>query len=282
MNSICILTDSTAQFPTPSFPGRNLVHVIPLHVQINGQIYARGEGIKATDMPRTIANGSSTLVVPPSQAEFETIFTSLSAHFGTVVTILHSADLSKTFHNAAQAASAVQGHIKIQLIDAQTTAVGLGMIVQAAAEAIADGMPAAESERYIRSLIRKVYSVLCIEGLTYLQQSGYLGPAQSTIGEYLKLLPIFIFESGHLVATQKARNYRHLVDILHEFVYEFPELKHIALLQGVPPFESETRALRERINEDFPTTNLSEHTISGALAGLIGPRSLGMFVMQDG
>jgi fatty acid-binding protein DegV len=94
------------------------------------------------------------------------------------------------------------------------------------------------------------------------------------------MLPIYVLENGHLTATQKARNYRHLVDILHEFLYEFGHLEHIALLQGVPPFETEARALRERIVADFPDTPISEHTISATLASIIGPRSLGMFVMQ--
>jgi hypothetical protein len=72
-----------------------------------------------------------------------------------------------------------------------------------------------------------------------------------------------------------------LVDLLHEFICEFTEIDHIAFIQGVPPFESETRALRERIALDFETVPISEHTINAPLAAMLGPRSLGLYVLQS-
>jgi DegV family protein with EDD domain len=280
MSTTGILTDSTAQFPTPVFDGRKLVSVISLHIEMNGQRYENGEGLKAADLETSLSNGASPKVIAPSQDEFTALFTSLSAHYSDILTILHSADLSATYENAAKAAEALKGQINILMVDSHSTAIGLGLVVQFAAAAAEEGVPPADIERQIRKLLPKVYSVFCIEGLTYLENSGYLGPAQAAIGEHLQMLPIYVLENGRLVATQKARNYRHLVDILHEFLNEFDHLEHIALLQGVPPFETEARALRERIVEDFPDTAISEHTISATLASIIGPRSLGMFVMQ--
>lgn len=280
MSKTCILTDSTAQFPTPAFAGRDLVNVISLHIELKGKRYEKGKGLKAADLETSLENGSGPKVIAPSKDEFTALFTALGKRYVDILTILHSADLSATYEHAAEAAGALKGQINIQLVDAHTTAIGLGLVVQFAAAAAEEGLPPDEIERNIRKLLPKMYSVFCIEGLTYLENSGYLGPAQATIGEHLKMLPVYVLENGHLVATQKARNYRHLVDILHEFLFEFEHLEHIALLQGVPPFETEARALRERIVEDFPDTPISEHTISATLASIIGPRSLGMFVMQ--
>jgi hypothetical protein len=53
------------------------------------------------------------------------------------------------------------------------------------------------------------------------------------------------------------------------------------LIQGVPPFETETRALRERLALDFESLNISEHIISPELSLMIGPHSLGMFLLQS-
>ncbi|MBW8012655.1 MAG: DegV family EDD domain-containing protein [Chloroflexi bacterium] len=281
MGKIGILTDSTAQFPTPVFAGRKLVNVIPLHIQTENHEYAKADELKAADFSATLNNKNFPKVFAPSVDEFHTMLSALGKRYSEIILILHSSKLSPTYANSMKAAEIIQGQIPLQIVDSQTTAIGLGLLVQAAAAAVEEGMPLAEIDRHIRGMIPRIYSVFCIEGLTYLEKSGYLGTSQALIGEFLNVLPIYIFDNGQLVPTQKARNYRHLIDILHEFLTEFDDLKHIALLQGVPPFETETRTLRDRISEDFPDTSLSEHTISAALASILGPRSLGMFVLQE-
>lgn len=281
MSSVCILTDSTVQFPIPAFEGRNLVHFASLDVELDGILYENAEGIKAVDMAPTLKNGKTPVVHAPSTDEFERLFTSLGGHYSEIVAILHSTDLSDTFGNASEAVKALQGQVDVWLIDGHTTATGLGLVVQSAAAMAEGGLSAEEIDREIREQISRVYSMFCIPGLTYLNNSGYLTAPQAAVGEYIKMLPLYVLENGKLSATQKARNLRHLVDLLHEYLFEFEHLDHIGLLQGVPPFENETRALRERIAEDFPDTPISEHTISAPLAGILGPRSLGMFVMQS-
>jgi hypothetical protein len=74
---------------------------------------------------------------------------------------------------------------------------------------------------------------------------------------------------------------RNLVEILHEFIIEFGDLKHIALSRGVVPFDNEARSLREHIYTDFPTTPYSEHILGSALASILGPRSLALVAMED-
>jgi DegV family protein with EDD domain len=278
MPGTCILTDNTVQFPIPAFTGRNLVYVLPLGVEINGKIY--DETIKAADLPISTRLGKKPRAVPPSPAQFQQMFNSLGSIYDEVVVIVHSVQLGPTYEIAKQAAKAAQGLIKITVIDSQTTATGMGLVVQAACAAAEDGMNGAQIEDLVRSLLPRVYTLFFSEGMTYFINEGFLGEAQALIAEYLRMLPMFILDAGNLIPAQKARNYRHMVDLLHEFICEFPELEHIALIQGVPPFENETRALRERLDFDYPDTPISEHTISAPLAAMIGPRSLGLFLLQ--
>jgi hypothetical protein len=69
--------------------------------------------------------------------------------------------------------------------------------------------------------------------------------------------------------------------MLHEFVAEFENLKHVAIAQGIPPYEQEARNLRERLYQDISPEALSEHSLSLALMALLGPRSLGVFALED-
>lgn len=282
MAEVCILTDSTAQFPAPAFAGRKRVQVIPLHLEINGQRYPQSEGVRAADLPRSARAGLAPRVLPPDVSEFAAMYAQLSQFYSDILVILHSGRLTQTFANAQAAIQIFPGPARVEVIDAGTTATGLGLVVQAAAVAAEENLLPEDIENLVRAMLPRVYSLFCIPGLTYLQQAGYLGLAQALVGEHLNMLPLYVLDNDQFMPSQKARNPRALVDLLHEFILEFEDLEHIALLQGTPPFETETRALRERIAEDYGPVAMSEHTINPALATLFGPRSLGVFVLQHG
>lgn len=275
----CILTDSTAQFPIPAFTGRNRVSVLPLRIERQGG--ESPDSLRAHDLPVSALEAMPAKVTGPGVEAFEEQFLSLSQNFTGIVTILHSRSLTDTYQQAVQAAKNLEGQVEVEVIDAQTIATGLGLVVQTAARAAEEGKTVPEISELIRSFLPRVYSVLCIPGLSYLHQNGFLGKAQAAIGEHLKMLPIYVIENLEMNPTQKARNKRHIVDLLEEFITEFETLDHLGLIQGVPPFETETRALRERLALTFDELNISEHTISPELSLMIGPHSLGMFLLQS-
>jgi DegV family protein with EDD domain len=281
MSRVCILTDSTAQFPSLVFPGYELVNIISMHVRMNNQIYTDGKDLRAANLPTSTRNSITIQTLAPTPEEFQQMFASLGQKYHEIVVILISSHLSPAFANAQEAANAGKGSALIHVIDSQTTAVGLGLLVQVAARAAQNGDTGMRINRLVRGILPRIYSVFCIQNLTYLYQSGYLDPAQAVVGEMLGIMPFFILENGRLVPIQKVRNPRHLVDILHEFISEFTELKHIALVQGIPPFEQEVRNLKDRLNGSYPTASFSEHTLGAALAAIIGPHSLGLFTMES-
>lgn len=277
---VCILTDNSAQFPVASFPGHELVNVIPLHVQINGHHYPESRGVRAHDLPVTARFGLQAVVLPPSADEFRRMYAYLGQIYDEIVVLLLSSSLNPAVTRALEAAESVQGRTVIHVVDTKTMAVGLGLLTQAAAQAASGGLAGTEIVRLIRGLIPHIYAMFCIPGLTYLHQAGLVGAAQALVGEKLGIMPLFIMENGQLVAVQKARSSRHLVDCLHEFVCEFRQIEHIAVVQGVPPYEQEVRALRERISLDLGTLPISEHIIGAAPASMLGPHSLGLYVLE--
>jgi DegV family protein with EDD domain len=281
MSRVCILTDSTAQFPTPIFPGDELVSIIPMHVLLNGQLYTDGKDLRTVNLPPSARNHTHPPAIAPTPEEFQLVFASLGQKYHEIVVMLTSSHLSPAVAAAHKAVELGKGPAIVHIIDSQTTAVGLGLLVQVAAHAALSGDPGSRINRMVRGITPRIYSVFCVQSLTYLYRSGHLDPAQAIVGEMLGVTPFFLLENGRLVPIQKVRNSRHLVDILHEFIAEFNDLKHIAIVQGVPPFEQEARNLKERLNGDFPTATFSEHTLGAALAAILGPRSLGVFAMES-
>lgn len=279
MPSVCIVSDSTALFPNPVFQGRGRVHLLPESWQAGG--LPQPERIKATDFPLSL-NGSQALqLATPSVAEFEKFFRQVGAHYDGVLAVLHAAQFSKTADAAQKAAAALNGSVAVRVVDSATISLGLGFIVQSAAEAAEGGMPLVELDLYARSLVPKVYGLLCIPGLSYLQRGGFVNPSQALVGEYLQVNQVYTLEEGELVPNQKSRNPRHLVDVLFEFLSEFVDLRRVALMQGAPPFEQETRALRERMHEEGRDVPISEQVINAPFASFIGPHSLGVFALEE-
>jgi DegV family protein with EDD domain len=280
MPRVCILTDSTAQFPAPVFPGCELVNVIPLHVELNKVLYTDAKDIRTANLPASIRQSDGPKALPPTVEEFQEVFSNLARKYSEIVTIVVSSHLNPVITTAKEAALAAEGPARIHVIDSQTTAVGLGLLVQAAANAARTGSNGMEITRLVRGMVSKIYTVFCVQSLSYLYKSGHLDPAQAIVGEMLNVMPFLILENGRLVPIQKVRSSRHLVDILHEFIMEFSNLEHIAIIQGVPPFEQEARNLRDRINAEDTSPSFSEHTLGAALASILGPRSLGVVVWE--
>lgn len=276
---VCILTDSTVQFPNPVFEGRNLVSILPTRWEED--FSEEAEEIKAADLPESLLGGVAPTLRTASIEDYEENFQQLSARCDGILAILHSAHFNSNYDNAVSAAENLKGGVPIKVVDSKTTSLGLGMLVQIAAKSAEAGQNLTDLELKVRTLIPRIYSILCIPSLSYLERRGYLNSSQALVGEYLGMLPVFTLDSGELMPGEKARNTRHLVDILHEFLTEFSDLEHIALLQGAPSFEQETRALRERLSEDHGSTTISEQIIGAPLASLVGPRSLGVFALQS-
>ncbi len=280
MNSVCILTDSAAQFPQLGFPGRNDVRVISYGVEIHGQLYEEGQDIKTSDLPQTANETLHPRLIAPPVEKFRELYASLSQHYHDIIVILSSANLTRAYENALRAEKGVQGRVRVTVIDSQTTSVGLGLLVQTAAEAMAHGENASDIERIVRSMIPHTYMMICTPSLSYLYYAGIIDQAQAFVGEMMGLMPIFTLEEGQISAVEKVRNTRSLIDFMQEFIMEFDNLLHIAFIQCSPSLPHEARIMREHAQTSFPQTPFSEHIINVPLATLIGPRTIGLVVVE--
>lgn len=284
MGSICILTDSSAQFPQLGFSGRNDVRIIPFSVELGEKVYEEGHDLRPNDLPPAASESHYPRLIAPSAEVFQDLFLNLNQRYRDIIAIISSASLTQAFENAQKAAKATQGRAKVTVIDSQTTSVGLGLMVQAAAEAAAEaesrGQIAADIERMIRSMIPHTYMMICTPAMSYLYHAGLIDSSQAFVGEMLGLMPIFTLEEGQVSAVEKVRNTRSLVDFMQEFICEFDDLLHIAFIQSVPPLVHEARLMREHAQNCFPQTPYSEHTINLPLGALIGPKSVGMVVVE--
>ena len=279
MPRTCILTDSTAYFTKPSFAGQDLVTILPHFIQLNDQSLPDSRDLSIY-FPGSRFH-RPPITNPPSIDAFSSAYASLGLKYKEIVVILLSSHLSQANLNAHLACQSAKSPANIFIVDSLNTAIGLGLLVQAAADYAHRGYSGVEINRLIRGMINHIYSVFCLPDLSHLYRAGQIDPAQAIVGEMLGVIPFFTLENGRLVHTQKIRSPRHLVDIMYEFVAEFENLKYLGLIQGINTYEQESRNLRDRISQNVRTTPLCEHGLSLALATILGPHSIGLVVMEN-
>lgn len=270
MSNVCILTDSTVQFTHPNYAGHERVYIIPFEFQTSPQ---QGNDSR----PRS---GMPQRLIPPSPQEFVRFYTHLSREYDTIFVLTLSSLLNSTNRFALSASVQYSNHATINVIDSQTIGIGLGLLVQSAAAAACAGARPAEIERQMRASIQRVYMLFCIPELTYLAHSGYMDYSQALVGEMMRMLPIFAIEEGRLTPMEKVRTRRHLFESFLEFINEFDAPAHIALIRSASHNTLRTRPVRQYVQDTFPDTPFSEHTIAPHLAAIFGPQSTGLVIME--
>jgi DegV family protein with EDD domain len=271
MPNVCILTDSTAQFMQSNYPGHERVHVIPFGIR---------EAACQEGKPLPGGLVAQKQLIPPSPEEFIKFYARLSHVYDSILVLMLSSQLFPAMKHALSASDQFNNGIPVEVIDSQTTAVGLGMLIQLAAGAASEGASLREIERRLRVNIPRVYQLFCIPELTYLAYAGLMDPTQALVAEMMGMLPIFNFEEGRLVPIEKVRTTRRLFEAFQDFIGEFENPSHIAVLGSLVRGSLRTSPLRQFVKDTFPEALFSEHPVQSHLATLFGPRSTGLAVME--
>jgi DegV family protein with EDD domain len=272
MPNVCIITDSTAQFSQSRFPGYERVHVIPFDLQA----VERQED-------RVLPGGVSIQrrLIPPSPQEFIRYYARLGRDYDSILVLTLSALLNPTMSYALAAAEQYSNGAQVEVMDSQTTALALGLLVQIGAQAASEGASLKEVDRRLRASLARVYLLLCIPELTYLAHSGHMDHAQALVGEMMGILPIFALEEGRLVPMEKVRTPRHLFEAFQDFMGEFEAPAQIALVNTTGRGSLRTSPLRQFVQDTFPESLFSEHPIQPHLAAMFGPHSISLVVLES-
>ena len=272
MSKVCILTDNAAQFTRSGFIGESFVK------KISFDSFSLSDRSKQSGLiSHSIPEKYQTL----SPQEFLNIYNSLSKEFDGIMVITQTASLSQTAQSASEAKEKYAGRAHVQVIDSQTTSIGLGLLVQTAAKSAEEGADLIMIERVIRSALKRIYTMFCIPDLTYLSKAHYLSHSQAIVGEMLGLFPMYTLEDGKLSPMSKVRTQRHLQESFQEFVEEFTQPAQIGLSKSVMATYFKTKPFRQYLNEKYHGVPYTEQDISPILASILGPQCTGLFIMDS-
>ncbi|WP_433080124.1 DegV family protein [Dactylosporangium sp. CA-052675] len=278
--AVAVVTDSTAYLPPlPATTGGRLT-VVPLAVVVNGV-----PGLETADIDSaTVAEalGARRVAVTtsrPSPEAFAEVYRRLLDDGADGVLSVHlSARLSGTYDAAALAAADFGG--KVEVIDTESTGMGLGFPALAAAEAAAGGGTLAEVRAAAEAAAGRTTTLFYVDTLEFLRRGGRIGAAAALLGTALSVKPILHTTSEGVVVREKVRTasraLARLVDIAVESAGSSDVDVAVHHLAAPDRADALLTTLKERIGERLREVYLTE---VGAVVGAhVGPGMVAVVV----
>jgi DegV family protein with EDD domain len=248
---------------------------------VDEEDYEDGENLSHEDLLLRMASRRVwPAVVGPTAEDFGNIYTKLTKRTDQIISLHSSASLSLIQCEAQAAANEFLGRCDIAVVDSETVSLGLGLLVERAAQLAQDDVPMGEIVRRVRGMLQRIYVVLVTDTLDYLEHSQLISSAQAILGAMLGIRPFLAIEGGQIVPMEKVRSRERAIDKLVEFASEFSEIERIAILQSTPYPTAKTKALQERLEAIAPGHEFPILLYGPLLASHIGPDGIGLVVYE--
>lgn len=280
MKSCCIITDSSAQFLQQKNNCAEFLRIVPISIEMEGIEYIPTSDNLLTKFPAITSNNTSIRLIPPSVSQISTIFQTASEQFDEIIGVFLSTDLFPLTTTAIEAAKTSPARNRIHVIDSLTVANGLGYLVQSALEMAKNHISPMNIEEKIRNLIPRIYTVISTLSTSYLHSSDILDLPQAIALEMTNLYPIFNFEEGQLMPSQKVKTVGGIGNFLQEFLLEFDAVDSVSLVHGDVNFSIEARAIKDTCRENHPNVGYVDLSSNPTNISLFGKRNLIFSVVE--
>ena len=278
MTKVKVVTDSTADI-APARARELGITVVPHHLHIGSEHFLDGVDITPEEFIARLGKTMGAVEsIPPSVQEFRDVYTRLNQSTDAIVSIHLSSKLSETYHNAAQARDAIRDRCRVVAVDTQVVSMGVGIIVQAAAQAANAGASLDDVARLVRAMLPQTHILFFVENMEYLQRGGHLGKAQANVGPITNIKPLLRLESGEIFPLEKVRTRAKALERLYEFVADFPKIEQMAILCSTTQNEAEN--LAKRIDAVFPKDKIVIGKYGPVLAANLGLAAVAVVVYE--
>jgi DegV family protein with EDD domain len=223
-SQVAVVTDSTTYLPADLIE-RWGIEQVSLYVGWAGdhrpepeydldEFYARLRD--SDDLPSTSQ---------PSVGDFLAVYEPLAEAGRDIVSIHIASGLSGTYESAREAARVIEdkGHRgRVEVVDGQTGAGGLGCLVLGAAEAAERGEPLPQVVKAVGQTREGLDMWFCLDTLEYLRKGGRIGAAQALVGSALKIKPILTFGT-EIAPVGRVRTKKRAMERMIAYLHELHE-----------------------------------------------------------
>ncbi|MFC2006890.1 DegV family protein [Chloroflexota bacterium] len=276
--TVKIVTDSLSDLTSDTTSGLGIT-VVPLTVLFGHESFLDRVTITTDEFYRQLMHGAiwPTTTQPPPSA-FIDVYDRLAEETDEILVITLSKKLSGTYESALNAKNLMRKQCRIEVIDSQTVAMGLGLIVLAAAKAIQSGAKLDEVVKLVHQTMPRSHFIAYFDTLKYLAKGGRIGKAQGLVGSLLSIKPILVIKDGEMAPLTRARSKVAGIDYLYNWVAGFSNIEALAVEHTTVPDDADM--LVERFGSFFPKENIHRSTVSPVLGVHGGPGAIAVTVLE--
>ncbi len=276
--TVKIVTDSLSDITSDIAQGLGIT-VVPLTVFFGHESFLDRVTITTDEFYYKLTHDATwpTTTQPPP-GDFLNVYNKLAEETDEILVVTLSSRISGTYESALNAKSLVEKKCRIEVIDSRTVAMGLGLIVIAAAKAAQTGANLDELADLVRKAMSRSHLIAFFDTLKYLAKGGRIGKAQGLVGSLLSVKPILTVKDGEMAPLTRVRALTAGMDYLYNFVAGFPHIEELAVEHATTPDEADK--LVERLGSVFPKENIYRSTISPVVGTYAGPNAMAVTVLE--
>ena len=278
--AVKIITDSTSDI-TSDLAQEMGITVVPLTVTFGHESFLDRVEITTDEFYRRLSRENIfPTTTQPSPGAFADVYNKLAEETDEILVVVISGKLSGTYQSATNAKAMVKKKCRIEVIDSLSTAMGLGLMVIAAAKATKGGAKLDEIIDVVNKRIPRVHPIFYFETLKYLAKGGRIGKAQGLLGAMLSIKPLLTVKDGEITPLTRVRTKVAGMDYMYNFVAGFSHIEELAVEHCTTPDDADK--LVERLNSIYPKERIYRSTISPVLGTYAGPNAIAVTVLETG
>jgi DegV family protein with EDD domain len=267
-----IVTDSTCDLPN-EIVTQHSISVIPLAINVGEKSFLDGVDLTRSEFYAQLPNfNPHPKTSAPGSEVFVRIFEHLADGGAEAILSIHISETLSGTVNAARIAAEQFKRIPVTVLDSGQLSLGLGFIVEHAAQLAGSGKEAREIVSALNDLMKRTYVFASLKTLEYLRRGGRMNFALARFGELLEIKPLLHMNMGkataHRTRTQKRATAR-----LFDWLAEYAPYEKLAILHAGAKEEAE--ALRQQASSYLPQSEVLIAQITPVLGAHLGIGALG-------
>jgi DegV family protein with EDD domain len=210
----------------------------------------------------------------PSPGQFQSAFEAMAADGAEgVVCVNLSSKLSATIEAARQAARALDGSIRVRVVDSLNATMGEGLVVLEAASRAGRGGTLDEVAEAAERVVGQVNVYGAVDTLEYLKRGGRIGGARALLGSVLSIKPVIRVADG---AVEKESSQRTRGRSLRYLADKVAAAGPIARLGVLGADAGDMDQFLAMLDDVHPTERVLLGDIGPVIGSHIGPGAIGV------
>jgi DegV family protein with EDD domain len=247
--------------------------VVPLYVRFGDEIFRDRVDINSEEFYRRLVyEDILPSTTQPTPHDFLTVYEELAKETDEILVIVVSSKLSGTYQSASQARDRFKTNCRINIVDSLSVAMGMGLIVIAAVNAVRNGANLDEATRFTQKALSRSHLIAYFDTLKYLAKGGRIGKAQGLLGSMLSVKPILTVKDGEMSPLTRVRSLNGGFDYLYSVVANAGKIESLAVEHATTPGDADK--LVERFSPIFPRDDIYRSIISPVIGTYAGPNAL--------